>query len=379
MGALRSRANSLQVEFLEDRRLLSGFSALPLASLVSQPLAPAVAALTAPLALVPPLADVANLGEIDLGVAANISEGVALTAELEVALAPLVDFDLGVDVNIAGEVALAPLVEVDLGVDVKIAEEVALTTEVAIMLPPILDVEVESDVNIPDQIAPEGTIEQLAPGDSPPEENEVATNPEAPTGAGGEGQPSQAPASAQDGSGAEQASTPKTAAFLLDGRFYTNDVLRLLQATEETTPFADKNDAEADSEEGDVFTNELWLTQLAENELSQLLSEPMPEMPAPALEAHIEGMHAMAPPLAISETALMDQGEDLAAIAGEIEAFFADFIEGIDEFLNWLARIGPLPFVLIGLALAASGMEIANRYGRRLPPSGDLLPLPCGV
>lgn len=65
---------------------------------------------------------------------------------------------------------------------------------------------------------------------------------------------------------------------------------------------------------------------------------------------------------------------DVSALQAALDAFLQDMLDGLAILGGWLARLGPLPWILMGTALTLSGLEAVSRFRRRhleeepLPP-----------
>jgi len=67
---------------------------------------------------------------------------------------------------------------------------------------------------------------------------------------------------------------------------------------------------------------------------------------------------------AADDGALNQGAEDLAGLNNLFEAFLTDLSGALRTLQGWLARVGPLPWILMGLAVCALGCEYAARRRR---------------
>jgi hypothetical protein len=100
------------------------------------------------------------------------------------------------------------------------------------------------------------------------------------------------------------------------------------------------------------------------------------EEASPLLTAASAELDALLP----LSSGLVQAADDL----GAMERAFQEFLSGLAELRqtmsSWLARVGPLPWVLMGLAVAATVYDEASRRRWRLPRKAEVTPAtPAGV
>lgn len=360
-----SRRRPLLLEMLEDRRVLSGFSVLPLAPL---------------------LAD-ASSGLVQESVPAVGAE-IALSAEVEMAIVGAeaqveasASSSGGLDATIGAESTLAvgsePIVGLATDVNASVAPsdlEASLGLETEVLSGPI-DGSVQTDLVVGDGISGDvggeivvGSDTEINPGGSVTIEDPLDPLPELPGTPPGLNPPSDVgfvpPAFVGDVGGflvEDGSSTFST----IDGRLRLTEAGFLVSEEDRLATEEEETDEDALVADEEALADGWRLSEEEENALLELVAgfrsvsgsgnfDPVGEM-------ELLGLRQVGPGVPADESLLQEQGENFAFMGGAFDDFFRNVLGAFEAFKGWLARIGPVPWVVMGLAFGLACMEVVER------------------
>lgn len=393
----KTQRRGLRLESLEERCVLSS---LPLLS--SIPLLP-IAKLTQPVsALTQPVADTVNavvdntLGASGLAVELNVATPLLSTAADVTVLSStsILSVDLETTVQplpLLDTSSSTPLLSSDIGLDIGNSSQPILDVDTSIL---DIDTSIEVlpvdsgssgsgiiDVSIGGQVGdnPVGTVEVGIGGSNDSDGNNGDINVGVDLGEGvtvpsNLATPDSLPIPSIVGAelsdiGVPDVNDPVVLTPQIDGRFPADDPAFLSPPEVDSVLAEETNDDITQEEDEETGLSSGWLASDPFDMTAFLFAgaEAMSRtavatVPNEALSIQDEDALQALP---LQPFQLMD-AESTVDTVGMFDEFFMNLLGAFDSLRTWLARIGPVPWVMMGLALSLSSMELAARYRQRL-------------